>query len=415
MRHIPFMKALAEVQDTSDPVWRDASAGYLVLRFFDRWLDDGPALMSFDQTLPALKARLQSSEDVHPQVQEILLSAVQTMIDAPGTDPALVAGPLLAYGNYLETVGRLQLAAHVYQTIIDAVDSASGCADFSLAAMTLIRYGVVSRLLGEFDSAHDAYKRAEHLAIKGNIGDLQLQSRVGMAITLQVQGNLGESEALLTDVVADASAAGITRVLALAKHGRGVARSRRGRYVEAMNDFFAAYELTEDIDARERILSDLALCAVEAGYRSTARDAYRILAYTGHEPNIRLIGLANLLEITVQNGDAIEFERLQRHINIHAQRYSIPVSYATEIALFTAYGAEQFDTREAAIAAYQAVVAQANTIGMHRIAFMAEERLSAVLAGTPTSTVPESNQPPDSLHHVVDAIAAWGQLAVQTV
>jgi hypothetical protein len=40
MRHLPFLDALASATDTSDPVWRDAAGGYLVLRFFDQWLEE---------------------------------------------------------------------------------------------------------------------------------------------------------------------------------------------------------------------------------------------------------------------------------------------------------------------------------------------------------------------------------------
>jgi tetratricopeptide (TPR) repeat protein len=414
MRHIPFMKALAEVKDTSDPVWRDASAGYLVLRFFDRWLDDGPALASFDQTLPALKARLSSAEDVHPQVQTLLMTAVQTMIDAPGTNPASVAGPLLAYGHYLETASRFDLAAHVYQTLIDALDPPSGCVDLPLAAMTLIRYGAVLRVSGDFDASRDAYRHAEILATKGNVVDLMLQSRVGMANTLQGRGNLGESETLLDQVIADASIAGIVRVRAFATHTRGSIRTLRGKYVEAMTDFFEAYKMTEDVSEQERILNDLAVCAGEAGYRTMARDAYRVLAYAARTPIIRLIAFINLLEMAAQDGDIANFERIQEHIRLHGQKHSLPIQYALSIALYTAYGAERFGPREVAIAAYQEVIAQARKTGMYQVVFNAEERLEILMSGPVTQSVPESREPPDSLRHMVDTIAEWGELAVHT-
>jgi len=415
MRHLPFMKALAEVKDTSDPVWRDASAGYLVLRFFDRWLDDGPALASFDQTLPALKARLASSEDVNPQVQELLLTAVQTMIDAPGTNPSSVVGPLQAYGKYLETAGRLELAAHVYQTIMDALDPPSGCSDPLSAAMVFKQYGMVSRLLGDFDASSDAYQRAITLAEQANAMELAFSTRVGMANTLSARGNLPEAEALLSQIVANALTAKMVNAESWARHSRGVVRTLRERFVDAMMDFFRAYELTEDSYERERILGDLAACAGCAGYRTMARDAYRVLAYTARRPAVRSAALGNLLEIAVDDNDVGDFERIQGHISIHAQKHSLSAEHALYIALYTAYGAERFRSRDVAIAAYQSVIAQAHSLKAHQVEFKAEARLAALVAGDVLPVTPPCHEPPESLHSLVHVIAEWSELASRAV
>ena len=411
MRHIPFMKALSEVTDTSDPIWRDASAGYLVLRFFDRWLDDGPALMSFDQTLPALQARLESGVDVSPQVQSILLSAVQTMIDAPGTDPALVTGPLLAYAKYLELAGRLELAEHVYETILEALDSPSGCANPLLAASVFKQYGIVARLSGHFDVSCNAYRRAIILAEQANAIELAMGSRVGMASTLAAWGNLPDAETLLDQVIVDTASPDLVKARSWALHARGVTRTSRARFVDAMKDLFAAHELTEDLDARELILGDIAACAGAAGYRMMARDAYRVLAYTGRTPTVRATGLVNLLEIAVYDGDLHEFERVKRHLGMHKRKYALPAEHAMHAALYTAYSAERFGTRDNAITAYREVIAQSHNLGVHQIEFKAEASLSSFLAGRAATVTPPVHEPPDSLRSLVEVIAEWGALA----
>jgi tetratricopeptide (TPR) repeat protein len=416
MRHLPFVHALAAVKDTSDPVWRDASAGYLVLRFFDRWLDEGPALMSFDQALPTLKARIESTEDAHPQVRELLLTAVQTMIDAPGTNPSSVVGPLLAYGKYLEMAGRLELAAHVYQTMIDALDPPSGCADPGAAFEAFMQYAFVTRLLGNFDASSDAYQRAAMLAEQTGTLLLALRARVGVANTLRARGNLGEAESVLDQIIAEATHANLTRAISWGLRVRGAVRKLRGRHTEAMTDYFRAHELTDDPTERETILGDLAACAADAGYRKLAFDAHRVLAYTARLPIVRSAALGNLLELAALEGNVNEFERLRTHIQTHARQHALSAEHATYIALYTAYGLERFGSRDEAIATYRAVITQANTLGLHQIAFQAEECLTALMT---SGKVAHDDllicELPDSLRHIAATIAEWGTLAASTI
>jgi tetratricopeptide (TPR) repeat protein len=411
MRHIPFLQALADASGADDPVWRDASAGYLVLRFFDRWLEEGPARMSADTGLQGLRERIRSVQDVEPRVRNTLLKAIQEMVDAEEANPAVVLESLLEYGRYLEMAGRLELAAHIYQTMIDVLDS-SGCSDPLSAATARMRYGLVMRLLGDFDTSSDSYQRAEHLAEQACNFVLVLRARVGMANTLRARGNLGDAESLLDRVVVDASQESLVNAESIALHSRGGIREIRGRRNEAMEDFFRAYKLANDTSERERILGDLAACAGKAGYHQMARNAHRVLAYTTNDPFIRSSALMNLLELAVWEGNATEFERLQGQIQIHAEQHPLPAEYAIHTALYRAYGIERFGLQEDAIAAYRDVITQANNTGLYHVAFEAEKNLTALLAGAMAHDDQPSYDPPHTLRHIADTIAEWETLAL---
>lgn len=381
MRHLPFINALASAADTSDPVWRDAAGGYLALRFFDCWLEDGPDVIAGDPGISVLRAEVTAVPDADPSVRETLLTFVTIMSEAKQADPVAVSESLLTYGKYLESAGRLELAADVYRTLAEALDPPSGTIDPGLAATAFVLYGFVSRLLGDFDLAGAAYDRSHTLATQ--VGDLAaaLRARIGTANLLRGRGNLGDSEALLDSVVKEAAAANLSHMQSGALHSRGAARQKRGRYAEAMIDYFASYELAPDETERELILGDLAACALDAGYHRMARDAHRRLADTTHTPILRLSSLINLLEIAARDGDAVEFDRLQRDIQAYAAEHPVPVEHAVHLTLHTAHGTERFGTQEAAITAYQIVIALARDAGIHQVEFEAEERLAALMGG----------------------------------
>ncbi len=377
LRHLPFLTVLAEGKDQDTPLWRDAAAGYLVLRFFDRWLEEGPAVMSSDSSLSVVRERIRVMADVEARAQEFLLAAVQAMVNATEPNAVLVSDPLLAYGKYLESGGQLVLASHVYQTLIAELDRIAR-EDPMPVASALLQYGYVSRLLGNFEVSIGAYQQAYRFAERAGVPAVMFRTQIGQANTLRARGNLGEAEALLDRVATDASAAGATEAELCALHSRGDIRVFRGQYMEALTDFLSAYELVSthelmsDALSRERILGDIAACAAESGYRKTARDIIQHMLASATSPQIRLIALGNLLKLSILEGNVEEFEQLQEYIRAHAERYPIQAEHAMRIALSTASGVARFQTPEAGIAAYRSVIVEAKRVGMHHIASKAE-------------------------------------------
>jgi hypothetical protein len=186
-------------------------------------------------------------------------------------------------------------------------------------------------------------------------------------------------------------------------------RQARGRHVEALQDFFTALQMAYDRTQYEVILGDLAACAAEAGYRATARNAHAALAKSAHAPLVRSAALVNLLELTVLDDDREGFAQVQRDIAEFVTTYNgMPADHAVHSALYQAYGAERFESRAAAIAAYQNAATQARTAGIHQVEFLAEQRLAALNAsseplGAPIVAAPAQNLP-ESLHDIGKAI-----------
>lgn len=421
IRHVPFLKALASAKGSSDPVWRDASTGFLVLRFFDRWLEDGPAVMSSDPGLAALRARLRSSEDVEPHVRHLLLTTVNALIDAETTDPAPVSAPLLAYGTYLESVGRVSLAAHVYHTVATAMDE-NYLSDPVSTASAFVQHGYAARRSGEYGAAMTSYARA--IAIANKINDLAIavRAQTGLANIAKTRGDLDAAEELLDRTVIDADTALATRTFSqparealtqascLARQSRGSVREARGRYIEAIQDFFTALQMAFDRPQYEVILGDLAACAAGAGYRATARDAQLVLAKTAHAPIVRSAALVNLLELSVLDDDRAAFTKARADLHAFTEaNKGIPAEHRVYAALYNAYGIERFDSRDAALSAYREAINSARSAGIQHAEALAEQRLMALLSapGTPSVPVvaPPSQPLPETLRDVANAIA----------
>ena len=80
---------------------------------------------------------------------------------------------------------------------------------------------------------------------------------------------------------------------------------------------------------------------------------------------------------TAFDEDEAECERMLTHMGIRAAT-PFPVDHAAHIQLYTAYSIERFETREAAIEAYRTVMTQAHDVGIHQVAFKAEQSLNAL-------------------------------------
>lgn len=413
IRHVPFLKALASAKGSNDPIWRDASTGFLVLRFFDRWLEDGPTVMSADPGLAALRARLRSSEDVEPHVRHLLLTAVNALIDAETTDPAPVSAPLLAYGAYLESIGRIGLAAHVYHTVATAMDE-NYRSDPMSTASALVQHGYAARRVGEFHAAAASYTRAIDIANKIHEPAIAFRAQTGLANIAKARGDLDSAEILLDRTVIGADTAlstgtyttaereSLAQASCLARQTRGAVRQARGRFVEAIQDLFTALQMAFDRTQYEAILSDLAGCAAEAGYRTLARDAYAALAKSAQSALIRSTALVNLLELTVLDHDQAGFAKTRDEIERFANSDSgMLAEHAAYAALYRAYGVERFESRDAALAAYRDAATYAKSSGIRDIESLAEQRLATLGAASGPLGLPLTGPPAQELPDVL--------------
>jgi len=394
---------MAECADDA-PAWQALGSGYLVMRVFDDWLILGPARIAFDLRHSQIFATIATIPEAYQQERRVLETALQLLINASGTDPDPVVGPLLAYAAILETRNAWGPAADVYQTVAYGLTDFHGNRqDLASIALVRLREGQCWRNAQEYEHAVAAYEAAGMLAEIAKNDVLRLQGRLGLANVARVRGALPVAETALDEILEDAERCSLL-VAALLRpavlHSRGVVRLARGRYDEALADLYAAYCDTSDLLERELVLADLGACASVACYRDTARNALEVIALTAHRPLARQFALVNLLEIAVLDENQLAFERWRSALVLAE---CIPLAQA-HAKLYLARGVERFQGQDQALSAFQEAAHYAATAGIHQVEFEALgdiDRLKQAAMAPITAATPL----PPSLSYVGEALA----------
>jgi len=406
MRHLPFLKMLAKAADVDHPMWRDVAPGYLMLRFFDRWMDEGPAIMSADPAFPALQGRIRSTDTLPASVRDILLDVLERLVSAPDHDPVAAIDPLLAYAGYLHSAGQTSLSAHIYRTIGEMSAGRAGDPDARIAH-ALTQYGFTSHLLGRLEIAEDAYTRAEEIAADANDTVQLLCARLGRANVLNARGSLAVADTTLTQVIVDASAHALCKLEARALHARGATRTALGQFDNAIRDYYRAYEMTNVASDRDVILRDLAACEVEAGYRAEAREAHQLLAYTATAPDASAVAWIHVIELAILDNDRVAFDIARRDFTAGMSRTAISAERGARAALAIARGVERFEGSGHARPAYRTAAAKAKAAKLPELELEASRRSHHIVANAPAvgKTSP-AVAPPDCIRDITNAIAA---------
>jgi tetratricopeptide (TPR) repeat protein len=409
LRHLPFYEALARHQDDC-PAWRVESAGYLVLRLFDEWLAAGGiAEMLYGVQILRIKI---TELALDTQTHELLDAVLRRMEAANVNEPNFVAPALLAYGIHLEQeAGKTPLAVDVFQTLAEAMDRGTlrTKTNTSMCASVYMWHGYSTMRAGNFVVARRSQTRAILLAKRARDLSLELRARVWNAALTRTIGNLSMAEHELDTIIADAQHYGLTSAGVRARMERGAVRYHRGRVAEAILDYFAAYDMSNDADARAAALVDLGACAAKAGYFTLARKAHQIVLATSSNWQVRNTALVSLLELAALEGDQQAFAAA------HASLTGIALS--AELTLYAnlarASMVARFGTYEVAVAAYQCVVSESAAAGMNHIAVQATEQLTMLQSSVPlSSTVPMSRPMPEELEDLARTVDDLHTLAM---
>ena len=109
-RHLPFFSELASLED-GDPSWRTVSAGLVVLRLVDTWIEEGAAAVAANGWgLRSVEAAIEEVEAGLP-ARSVLQSVVSALKSSPSNDMRAIAPRLLAYGRALDLEAKWALAA----------------------------------------------------------------------------------------------------------------------------------------------------------------------------------------------------------------------------------------------------------------------------------------------------------------
>jgi tetratricopeptide (TPR) repeat protein len=385
-------------------------------------MEEGPEAFASDPSLPAVRLHVKSMRDVEPHARRLLTNALETLCRARDAAVAPVSGPLLAYGAYLESIGRLALAAHVYQMVAEALARDHLRLDPLSLATILMQHGSAARRSGQLEDAYRSYEQARALGISLDDQAVVLRAQTGLADVTRAQGNVTDAEAQLDTILADAAGAlavasitpslrdALTHTQCMALQSRGAVRRATKQYVAAINDYFAAFKIAFDHVQHETVLNELAECAAEAGFRTIARQANAYLAKTARTPVARSAALVNLLELVVLDGDEDAYNVVRAQIAQFLQSHTMSAEHAAYAALYTAHGIECFSNTVAAIRAYRDVIVHARAANLSGIAEQAQTRLIALSApgrseSEPLHVPPPVSGIPDTLRDVASAIA----------
>ena len=385
LRHLPFFIELSRMRE-SDDAWRAATAGLVVLRLVDAWIEEGPSAVAADAWGPRAVRSAIDEIPTRTPVRSILCGVVDAMTTSRTVDIGRVAPRLMAYARSLDFEGKWQLAIDVYQTVVAHVHPVH---EPDLAIDANMRLGYCGRMVGDWDLAATGYGQAGQIAERE--GDLMgvLRSQIGVAKLALAHGNMPRAESMLDETIQRAGENGFTELRAIALHDRSNVAHARGDYERAIRFAYEALDGISIPSARDRVLADIAGSFLELGVRSAARDAYLILAATAQEQYSRWSSTLNLMDIAALDHCEPAFEQYRRELEAAA----LPPQLQAEFQLKVGQSYDIFGDAEAARRSVEQAIEIANRQQFHQLAFKAEECLKQLLRGARQIPKPAAFEP----------------------
>ena len=401
LRHLPFFERLADASEGSS-AWRAISAGLVVLRLVDAWIEEGPEVVRGGWSARAARDAVDAMDPGVPS-RAILGGIIDAMVEARVVDPHLVTPRLLAYGQALALDASYDLAADVFESL---VTHARPLEEHDLVVDAYIQLGAARRTRGELDAAEAAYACAGEVAEEADYDLGLLRVRLADARLAVDRGNLPAAERLLDRTIADASDRGYRELASLARHQRSAVAFHRGDYARAIRDAYDALSGLEGANARDRALADLAAAFAELGCRSVARDAHLILAATAQEQHVRWTATINLMEIAALDGREPVFEQYRRELSAAP----LPPMLQAWAQLYSGTGLLGFGRIERARRAIASAVEIAERHGLNQVVFQAEEALAGVDKASAAMPAREE-APPAAVMDVVEQLRTMREMA----
>ena len=392
LRHRAFFIELASLAD-ADPSWRAVTAGLVVLRLFEAWVEDGAAVVAADSWgLRSVRAAIDDMPEGMP-ARTLLAGVVEALVTSRSGDLHAIAPRLMAYARSLDLDARWTLAADVYETILNHVHPVE---DADVAVNALLRRAYCLRQVGDLPGASSAYATAAEVATR--CGDIigALRARIGEAKVLAAKGNLPAADSLLEETVAKASEHELMEVRSLATHDRSYIAHMRGQYDAAVRFAYDAMRESTSERERDRILGDLAGSFYMLGVKSAARDAFSILAATAQEQYQRWVATINLMELAAEEGVSLQFERHRQQL----ASAKLPPLLRTQFELHVGRGYQSFGEYSAARTWLERAVRTASEHSLNQFLFEAESALASNEPKAASRATPTPFEVPDDVNEI---------------
>jgi tetratricopeptide (TPR) repeat protein len=371
LKHLVYFETLAETEENT-PHWNSTTAGLVVLRLLDTWVDFGAvSLRENARGIKNIRAAIDSIGEGSP-VRKILHGLLESVERAKHPDMSGIIPRLMAYGRALDYEGSWKLSNDVYQTVLDYAPEAE---EPDVVIDAHMQMGYCQRMMGQWEGAAHSYAQAGQVASAQGDIERVLRARIADAKLAIDRGNLPQAEALLDDTIMQArAAAGLTEVRSLALHERATVAYMRGQFESSVKLGYDALEGLQNPTARDRVLSDIAASFGELGVLSAARDALVIVAATAQELYLRWVAEINLLEIAAKQREEPAFEMYRREL----ADAELPASLLAHYHLFVGHGHQVFGKLDMARASLERALAVASQHKFNQIVFEAEKALQGL-------------------------------------
>lgn len=402
-RHLAFFEELGKM-DESDSGWRAVSAGLVVMRFVDQWIEDGPSKSRIDTwTVGAVREAIAQVADTTP-IRRILTSIVDAMVSSKTVDLHVLCPRLMAYGQALEYDAKWAIAADVYQTI---VAHAHPIEDSDLAIAAHLQVAFCLRTLGDLDAASTMYAKASELA--SSVNDLfgVLRGRLGDAKIAMARGNLPRADELVSETIQTAEANHLTEIRSRALGERSLIAGLRGDYDRLIRYAYESLELAPAQRDRDRNLNNIATAFRHLGLVDVARDSYLVLAATAEEQYVRWIAGLNLMELAAEQGSELQFEQYRRE---YESVDFTPILHVTYL-LHVGRGYHTLGRASAGISYLQQAIEVASQHQLNQLMFEAEGALAAAQRDETRVALKPTASIDDELRSVIDAIQDLKEMA----
>ncbi|HVX41694.1 MAG TPA: tetratricopeptide repeat protein [Gemmatimonadaceae bacterium] len=395
LRHLAFFEELSGM-DESDTSWRAVSAGLVVMRLVDRWIEDASVSAPIDAwAMSAVREAIAQVSETTP-IRRILTSVVDVMVASTPADLHALVPRLMAYGQALEYEAKWALAGDVYGTITAHVHPVE---DADLATGAHLQLGFCLRTLGEFEGAITTYERASAIALQANDLIGVLRGRLGVARVVSLRGNIPAAESILADAIETAREHGLDQVRSAALIDRAYIAGVCDQHDRAIRYSYEALELSTSQRTRDRILNNIATAFRFLGLRGPARDAYLVLATTADEQYIRWMAELNLMELAALDGVELQFDKFRRDLESADLSPQLRVTYLLHVGR----GYHALGRAESAIPYLERAIEVAAQYQFNQMVFEAEAALAAARRGS-RADVASASTVPESLQDVVDAV-----------
>lgn len=400
LRHLPFFEEVA-AHEEGDAAWRSATAGLVVLRLVDAWLENGPSVVADDGwSVRNVRAAIESVDDGTP-TRSILHRVVDALLEQR-PDIHVVVKPLMAFAQTLEYSAKWFLAADVYRTVLMHLHPSED-SDAVIAAN--LRLGQCYRNLNMIDDAAAAFLAAS--AVSQSVGDMvgTLRAQIGEARVAIMRGNYPLADRLLLETIEKAQGPAYDDVRSRALHDRSAIAYDRGDYELAVKFGYEALQQSQSPSERDRVLGDIATAFMSLGVYSAARDAYLILSVTAQEQYGRWMAQLNLMELATDTGAELQFEQYRRGLEDH----DLPPFLATAYELTAGRGLCRFGQYELGVMRIERGRMMALEHRLNAVVFRAEALLAEAKKTAPPPRL--SSPVPLDLEEVATAISELRQEA----